>query len=437
MSLTLAQPARPVPIQVGIYLAAITIAALLTTVGQVTAGGLVLFGGAVPYAFVLFVLVLLGIAMFHHHTLQVALGGAFVITAYTALLAPDGDWAVAGGLWGHFVHEGEHTLLNLGGLLLGFALLADFFERSHLPLVLPRLLPKASVPAAFALLAAVWTMSGFLDNIAAAMIGGVLATTVFHGRVTMIYLAAIVASSNAGGAFSVVGDTTTTMMWIDGVAASDVLHAVVASFVALLVFGIPAARAQARHQPVERNLANPGLRVDVPQLAIVALILAGAIATNIAFDRPFLGVWGAILLGALWRRPRWSTLPPAARGAAFLLSLVWCASLMPVEALPAASWSTALSLGFVSAVFDNIPLTKLALEQGGYDWGVLAFAVGFGGSMLWFGSSAGVALSAAFPQMRRTGHYLYASWPIVLAYVLGFAAMLLVWGWHPHEPHRM
>jgi len=43
-------------------------------------------------------------------------------------------------------------------------------------------------------------------------------------------------------------------------------------------------------------------------------------------------------------------------------------------------------------VFDNIPLTRLALEQGGYDWAALAYAVGFGGSMLWFGSSAGVAV---------------------------------------------
>ena len=30
----------------------------------------------------------------------------------------------------------------------------------------------------------------------------------------------------------------------------------------------------------------------------------------------------------------------------------------------------------------------LALKQGGYDWGVLAYAVGFGGSMIWFGSSS-------------------------------------------------
>ena len=47
------------------------------------------------------------------------------------------------------------------------------------------------------------------------------------------YLAAIVAASNAGGSGSVVGDTTTTMMWIDGVSPLDVLDAYVAAVVAL------------------------------------------------------------------------------------------------------------------------------------------------------------------------------------------------------------
>ena len=99
----------------------------------------------------------------------------------------------------------------------------------------------------------------------------------------------------------------------------------------------------------------------------------------------------------------WSLLPEAFKGTIFLLALVTCASLMPVEKLPAASWQTAFGLGFVSAVFDNIPLTALALKQGGYDWGMLAYAVGFGGSMIWFGSSAGVALSNMYPQAKSVG----------------------------------
>jgi hypothetical protein len=148
---------------------------------------------------------------------------------------------------------------------------------------------------------------------------------------------------------------------------------------------------------------------------------------------PFLGatVWIAILLCVPIRQPDWSLLPSTFKGTLFLLSLVLAASMMPVEQLPAASTVTVLGLGFVSAVFDNIPLTALALKQGGYDWGFLAYAVGFGGSMLWFGSSAGVALSNNFPEAKSAWLWIKHGWHVALAYVVGFAVMSAVLTWHP------
>jgi Na+/H+ antiporter NhaD/arsenite permease-like protein len=137
------------------------------------------------------------------------------------------------------------------------------------------------------------------------------------------------------------------------------------------------------------------------------------------------------------RKPEWSLLPDATKGSIFLLSLVVIASMMPVEKLPVASWETAFGLGFVSAVFDNIPLTALALAQGGYDWGMLAYAVGFGGSMIWFGSSAGVALSNLFPEARSVGSWLKNGWHVALGYVIGFFIMLALVGWQPHAPHKV
>jgi Na+/H+ antiporter NhaD/arsenite permease-like protein len=104
---------------------------------------------------------------------------------------------------------------------------------------------------------------------------------------------------------------------------------------------------------------------------------------------------------------------------------------MPVEKLPPPSWQTAFGLGFISAVFDNIPLTALALNQGGYDWGMLAYTVGFGGSMIWFGSSAGVAISNMYPQAKSVGAWLRHGWHVALAYVAGFGVMLALLGWNP------
>jgi hypothetical protein len=62
---------------------------------------------------------------------------------------------------------------------------------------------------------------------------------------------------------------------------------------------------------------------------------------------------------------------------------------------------------------------------------VLAYAVGFGGSMLWFGSSAGVAICGLYPEARSTARWLREGWLIGVAYVAGFAALILTLGWRP------
>ena len=393
----------------------------------------------IPVDFILFALTLLGVALFHHHTLRVALIGLATIIVYKLVFTGFRTGTGLSGLGLHLMHEWV-ILTNLLGLLLGFALLAKHFEESGVPAALPRFLPE-DWKGAFVLLVMIFVLSSFLDNIAAAMIGGTMAMTVFRGKVHVGYLAGIVAASNAGGAGSVVGDTTTTMMWIAGVPAIQVLDAYVAAAIALVVCGIPAALQQHRYSPIGKDVVF-GAVIDWVRLGVVAVILAAAIITNVVVNTqfnhlsdsfPFIGaaVWVALILTAPLRKPDWALLPGAFLGSVFLLSLILCASLMPVERLPAASWQTALGLGFVSAVFDNIPLTALALKQGGYDWGYLAYAVGFGGSMIWFGSSAGVALSNMFPEAKSVGRWLRFGWHVALAYVAGFAVMLAVLGWSP------
>jgi Na+/H+ antiporter NhaD/arsenite permease-like protein len=170
-------------------------------------------------------------------------------------------------------------LANLLGLLLGFALLSNHFERSKVPEVLPHYLPD-DWKGGFLLLVIVFVLSSFLDNIAAALIGGTMAAGVFRKKVHIGYLAAIVACSNAGGAGSVVGDTTTTMMWIDGVSPIAVLDAYVAAGVALLVCAIPAAIQQQRYAPITKD-ARVEHRVDWMRIAIVGAILLAAIGANV------------------------------------------------------------------------------------------------------------------------------------------------------------
>jgi Na+/H+ antiporter NhaD/arsenite permease-like protein len=395
----------------------------------------------VPVDFVLFALTLAGVALFHHHTLYVALTGLAVITLYKLGFTGFRTGPGLGGLARHMAHEWV-ILANLLGLLLGFALLSRHFEDSNIPAVLPKFLPD-DWKGGFLLLVMVFVLSSFLDNIAAALIGGTMAAVVFQRKVHIGFLAAIVAASNAGGSGSVVGDTTTTMMWIDGVSPLAVLDAYVAASVALVVCGIPAAMQQHRYSPIAKD-APPGITVDWTRVGIVAFILVAAIVANVVcnvfypalLDQfPVIGaaVWVAIFVAVPLRKPEWSLLPEAFKGSIFLLSLVTIASMMPVEKLPPASWPSAFGLGFVSAVFDNIPLTALALKQGGYDWGMLAYAVGFGGSMIWFGSSAGVALANMYPEAKSVGRWLTQGWHVTVAYVIGFFVLLAVLGWHPTD----
>ena len=393
-----------------------------------------LFGA--PVEFYLFGLMLCGVALLHRRALTVSVVGLVAILLYEALVTRFPTGAGAGALLLHAEHEWV-TISNLLLLLIGFELLSNHFERSNLPHHLPNHLPDGWT-GGLALLGAVFVMSAFLDNIAAAVLGGVMARHVYKGRVAIGFLAAIVAASNAGGAGSVIGDTTTTLMWLHGVSPALVLPAYIAAIPAFAIIGPIGAWAQHRHQPILAH-DEPGHPLRWRRIAIVGVILAAAVTANVLANllgegeesAPWLGLalWAALLLTSAIEKPDWKAAKPAAKGAVFLCALVAAASLMPLKSLPEPSWQSSFGLGLLSSVFDNIPLTALALRQGGYDWALLAFAVGFGGSMTWFGSSAGVAITNEFPEARSLRRWIAQGWFVPLAYLAGFFVMLAVWGW--------
>jgi biotin transporter BioY len=124
--------------------------------------------GPVPVDFLLFGLVLAGVAIFHHHTLRVAVSGLAVIAAWKVLFSPFATGPGLEGLGAHLLHEWV-LIANLLLLLMGFALLSRHFEDSRVPAWLPRLLPD-DWKGAFVLLVIIFVLSSFLDNIAAALI---------------------------------------------------------------------------------------------------------------------------------------------------------------------------------------------------------------------------------------------------------------------------
>jgi hypothetical protein len=256
---------------------------IFPTLAFANEGSTMLTLAGIRLEFILFAATLLGVALFHNYTMWVSLSGLAAVLASKYLFLD--DFSLALHLFGGEGHEGEwRVLLNLIGLLFGFAILAKHFEESELPKILPKYLPD-DWKGGFVLLVMIFVISAFLDNIAAAMIGGAIAFVVFNKRVHVGYLAAIVAASNAGGSGSVVGDTTTTLMWIDGVNPLDVIHAYIAAGTALVLFGVVASFQQDKYQRIVKD-AQIGVVVEWKKLGIVALILVCAIYTNYAFDFP-------------------------------------------------------------------------------------------------------------------------------------------------------
>jgi hypothetical protein len=166
-------------------------AAAASTTGVYSAQPVYLFD--VPVDFILFGLTLLGVAVFHHKTLEVAVAGLVAVTLYKLLFT---GFRQGDGFTGLVLqlHHDWVILTNLFLLLMGFAILSRHFENSRVPDAMPAFLPNGWA-GGLALLAVVFVLSSFLDNIAGALIGGTMARHVFNGKVHIGYLAAIVAAS--------------------------------------------------------------------------------------------------------------------------------------------------------------------------------------------------------------------------------------------------
>jgi hypothetical protein len=113
----------------------------------------------IPVDFILFALTLLGVALFHHHTLAIALTGLAAITVYKLMVTGFKFGIGLAGLGLHMQHEWV-ILANLFLLLMGFALLSRHFEKSQIPEGMPAFLPD-DWKGGFALLVVAFVLSSF------------------------------------------------------------------------------------------------------------------------------------------------------------------------------------------------------------------------------------------------------------------------------------
>lgn len=272
-------------------------------------------------------------------------------------------------------------------------------------------------------------LSAVLDNLTTTIVMiSLLRKLVPDTKDRMILVAAVIIAANAGGAWTPIGDVTTTMLWINGNITSwaimrDLFFPSIFALVAALVaFGwnlkgnYAGAVARAREETVE-----PGSRL-IFFIGIGSLVLVPVFKALTGLP-PFMGI--LLALGVLWlvtdliHAPHETRnhlrLPEILRridtsGVLFFLGILLCISALDVAGLLSALAQSlneyipnlsivAIIIGLVSAVVDNVPL--VAAGMGMYDmatypvdsflWQMLAYCAGTGGSILIIGSAAGVA----------------------------------------------
>lgn len=304
-------------------------------------------------------------------------------------------------------------------------------------------------------------LSAVLDNLATTLVMlAVIAKRVPSGPDRMSFSAMVVVAANAGGAFSPIGDVTTTMLWIGGQVTfpSIVQSLFFPSLVAYLVplFFVARNLSGTLAPTVEPETASAPPGRNLVFFVGLAFLLAVPVLKTLVHIPPYLSLLTG--LGCLWviteilgngklryveARP---TLPSALRKIDLPSILFFIGILLAVAALNDAGVLARLAttlvdhvgrpegiaalLGVFSAVFDNVPLVAGAaqmfpLTQFGTDapfWHWLAFTAGTGGSLLIIGSAAGIAAMGA-SNLRFGWYARKVGLPALAGYAAGLGVL--------------
>ena len=310
-------------------------------------------------------------------------------------------------------------------------------------------------------------LSAVLDNLTSTIVMmSILNKLIEDKKTKWLLLGLVIISANAGGAFSPIGDVTTTMLWIGGqisplnimkqtFLASLVCMVVPTLIINYMIKGKIELRANVENSlnfntnSFERNLI---FYVGIGCLLFVPLFKT---LTNLP---PYMGMF--LSLGIIWTLTelihnkkhvnekgilsvshalRKIDTPSILFFFGILLSI---SSLEVVGVLPQMASTlnssignlnlVAICIGLLSAVFDNVPLVA-ALQsmyslndypQDHYFWELLAFTAGTGGSCLIIGSAAGVAVMG----IEKIDFFWYLkkiSWIALIGFMAGVATFLI------------
>jgi Na+/H+ antiporter NhaD/arsenite permease-like protein len=373
-------------------------------------------------------------AIAFEHPLQInksasALVGAGLLWTIYALFAPDTH---------ALTHELSHTLVATAQIvffLIGAMTIVEVIDAHNgFQVVTQRIKTQHLTTLMIVIVAVTFGLSAILDNLTTTIVMVSLLRKLLSQREDrLLFAGMIVIAANAGGAWSPIGDVTTTMLWIGGqitplnIVSSLILPSLVNALVplALVVYKLRGRKVMAPQvEEVEDHTTN-ALERNLVFFLGLSVLIAVPIFKAVTHLPPFMGVLFG--LGIVWlvadvlhkrKHPEQKshlTLVHALTRIDMASIVFFIGILFAVATLEHSNILTGLAgwmdevlgrqdlivllIGLASAVVDNVPLVAASmgmysLEQYPADsflWEFLAYCAGTGGSILIIGSAAGVA----------------------------------------------
>jgi len=392
--------------------------------------------------------------------------------AASALLAGVLCWSIyaLSGIDKEIVSENlEHHLSDIAGILfflLGAMVIVELIDaHDGFEIITTRIQNNNKKKLVWAIGTITFFLSAVLDNLTTTIvIVSLLRKLIPSHKDRLMFAGLVVISANAGGAWSPIGDVTTTMLWIGKqiTTLNIIIKTIIPSFIC---FAIPAFIISTQMKGfIERDISKkeklfstPNERKTVFFIGLGCLLFVPVFKT-ITHLPPYMGI--VFGLGTMWVLTE-MVHSGKDEGEKGLLSvnnalrkidtpsiLFFLGILLAVSALQSTGILTSLAgsldrsignisiitiiIGFLSAIVDNVPL--VAAAQGMYSldhyptdhffWEFLAYCSGTGGSILIIGSAAGVA--AMGMERIQFGWYLKKiAWLAILGYLAGAGVFLL------------
>jgi Na+/H+ antiporter NhaD/arsenite permease-like protein len=297
-------------------------------------------------------------------------------------------------------------------------------------------------------------ISPIADNMTTALILSTVLLTIDREKAEFLVPGAIniVVAANAGGAWSPFGDITTLMAWTAGKGAfADFLYLFPPSIIGWIVTAFLLSLSVPRGEP-EFDITTEEKPVIKPGGIVTAYLgiftIAGAVLGHQFFGLP--ATWGMMFGLSILKLYSYSQKRKGTKGFDIYASmrlvendtlLFFFGILSAVGALHFLGYleyiaklydaigATAgnIGVGFISAIVDNVPVMSAILKanppMGVDEWLLVTLTAGIGGSLISFGSAAGVGVMGRMRGIYTFGSHMKFAWTILVGYIVS----MLVW----------